>query len=238
VVTDDGMNNSLLKAVALQQKIARDRWNIRFLNITSGAGKMGRIIGRQNGLYDLTKEEASFKGFDHVMNCWMDNLNDVGLKAVRIALTGYDLTKRELVHHQKVIADCGDTNFVINTHDGLNSARYRYCKDAANNDVVGEKFAGLQSDIYIICTNVDGVYNKYGETIRTFDNLQMLEDIEFTQKSENGSGGMETKLWSAIRFAKSKEGRVCYIVDGKEENVILKAINNEQVGTKVIFGRY
>lgn len=205
--------------------------------ITSGACKNGRNIGKQNGEQVRDDRHAAFLGFNGVMHGWASTFERYGLQTVPVTLTGLSLTEERLDEHKQMLKRNSQfATFILNTHDGLNSMDFKYYEDAANNDKVGEIFAEQLSSTYIICTNIDGVKDKRGKFIRNFNNLQQLDDIVFWEKSKDGKGGMETKLWSAIRFALSENGRIAYIVDGRMDDVLLRVLlYGEELGTKVQF---
>jgi len=202
--------------------------------VTSGAVKLGKILAkRDNCGQDLSKSEAAFRGFNPLMEAWQDSFASIGLLVVALTLTGQTFTKKNIHKLKKQLDSTFSSQAVVaNTHDGLNSSRFKYFADANNNDVVGERLAGLCTDTYVICTNVDGVIDKYGNIIRDFQSLEQLNDITFHKdEKSNGTGGMETKLWAAIRF--SLAGGMAYIVNGRERDVLLKVHRGEKVGTRV-----
>ncbi len=231
VVGDEDVNTTLLQQIALQALVLHQEEK-DLVVVTSGAVKYGRIIGRKEGR-ELTKVEAAFVGFDALMLEWQRAFESVGLLAMTLAVTGQSLNKKYSKQLQQQVVTSGKIA-VVNTHDGLNLSRYKYHQEAANNDVVGERLAQLFSSLYIVCTNTDGVQDKNGESIRQFQSLEQLNDITFYQNGTgNGTGGMETKLHAAIRYSQSVVGRSTYIVNGQEENVLLKAVRGQEVGTKV-----
>lgn len=237
VVTEEGLNSELLNYFA-QQAFALNAMNTDLVVVTSGAVKYGRILGKAEGATELSKEEAAYKGFDSLMENWKETFAGVGLLAIALTLTGQSLTEENFREIETQInnRDAG-TSFVANTHDGLNSKEHEYYQAAANNDIVGERLAELCSDTYIICTNVDGVIDKNGQIITDFQDMDQLNDITFYEESKNGTGGMKTKMQAAIQFAKSREGRAAHIVNGNEQDVVLKVLRGEKVGTKVQFRR-
>lgn len=221
-------------------KIAKQTKTLKGLGIdlnviSSGACKNGRNISKHNGNRVIDDRHAAFLGFNGVMEGWGSTFERVGLHTVEVTLTGHDLTKNELRKYRQMIKqNSADVTFVINTHDGLNSKRFKYYDDAANNDKVGRIFAEQLSSTYIICTDIDGVKDKHGKFIRNFNSLQQLDDIVFWEKSKDGKGGMEIKLCSAIRFALSANGRIAYIVDGAMDDILLRVLlYGEELGTKV-----
>ena len=90
----------------------------------------------------------------------------------------------------------------------------------------------------IIATNTNGIYTKASiqdinpETIRLVTDLQTLEKEIGDSKSSHGTGGMQSKIDSAA-IAKAANIET-WIVNGLEDNFILKAIQNETPFTKII----
>ncbi len=201
------------------------------LLITSGAVKYGRILGGKG----LSKNEATKVGFDPLMKAWEQSLQSMGLLTITLAITGQSLTKKWLNKLKNQISQTNSaTAFIINTRDDLNLSAYKFASVAANNDLVGEKFAQELAKTLVIGTNVNGVLDNQSQTIHDFTDYDQLKNITFYRDPQgNGTGGMETKLMAAIRHAQSGEGKTAFIVNGREENVILKALRGEKIGTKV-----
>ena len=96
----------------------------------------------------------------------------------------------------------------------------------------------LDVDILIIATNTNGIYTKasihdtHPETIHLVMDLQTLEKEIGEAKSSHGTGGMQSKIDSAA-IAKAANIET-WIVNGLEDNFILKALQNEIPFTKII----
>jgi glutamate 5-kinase len=95
----------------------------------------------------------------------------------------------------------------------------------------------LNVDILIIATNTNGIYtkasinNKTPETIELVSDLQLLEKEIGDSKSSHGTGGMQSKIDSAA-IAKAANIET-WIINGLEDNFILKALKNEISFTKI-----
>ncbi len=185
----------------------------------------------------LTKSEAAYKGFDLFMRAWQEAFRNAEVLATPLLLTGQNYTKRNIQKLERQVRQTPlSTVIIANTHDGFNSQRFKHFDVANDNDLVGAKFAEMGATKYIICTNVDGVKDKYGNTIPEFNHLEQLNDINFYKNTQNnGVGGMEGKLKTAIRTALT--GIEVHIVDGKDKEALIKVHNGEQVGTRIHFKR-
>ena len=127
---------------------------------------------------------------------------------------------------------------ILNTNDAI---AYPECKDidgAVNindNDSLAARLATMtDSDLLLLMSDVEGVYNKPpSETgSRIFYNFNPQVDgkgINFGEKSNVGTGGMESKI-SAARFALENNCSVV-ICNGKKQNAIVDIVKGKKVGT-------
>ena len=96
----------------------------------------------------------------------------------------------------------------------------------------------LNVDILIIATNTNGIYtkssinNEVPETIELVTDLTLLQKEIGDKKSSHGTGGMQSKIDSAA-IAKAANIET-WIVNGLEDNFMLKAIKGEIKFTKII----
>jgi glutamate 5-kinase len=95
----------------------------------------------------------------------------------------------------------------------------------------------LNVDILIIATNTNGIYtkasikNEFPETIELVTDLELLQKEIGDSKSSHGTGGMQSKIDSAA-IAKAANIET-WIINGLEDNFILKALKNEISFTKI-----
>lgn len=124
---------------------------------------------------------------------------------------------------------------IINENDTVSTDEIKF----GDNDKLAALTAVLLDvDILIIATNTNGIYTKasihdtHPETIRLVTDLQTLEKEIGDAKSSHGTGGMQSKIDSAA-IAKAANIET-WIVNGLEDNFILKALQNEISFTKII----
>lgn len=99
----------------------------------------------------------------------------------------------------------------------------------------------VRAEMLILLTDVDGVFDKNpsenadAQLIKTISADRITS--QFIQscglgKSENGTGGMASKLQAAQKAAKN--GVPTFIANGKTGRNLLRVTNGEEVGTKII----
>ena len=92
----------------------------------------------------------------------------------------------------------------------------------------------IKADLLVILTNVDGLYNKDTKDknavlIKEVKNIDNKIEAMGSGSSKLGIGGMNTKIKAAITAAKA--GTTVIIANGRRNNILLKILNNEDVGT-------
>ena len=144
---------------------------------------------------------------------------------------------------QKTLDYLLDSNTVpiLNTNDAIAYPKEK-CEDSNgsainvnDNDSLAAKLATLiNSDLLLIMSDVDGVYNcppsqSGSRLLHTFSPKHDAKMISFGEKSNVGTGGMESKI-SAADFALDKNCSVV-ICNGKSNNAIMDCINGKKIGT-------
>ncbi len=92
----------------------------------------------------------------------------------------------------------------------------------------GDLAAEMGADLLIFLTDVPGVLGPDGVVRSTLDAGQARELIE----AGIASGGMIPKLNACLRAR--DEGTECWIVDGREEHALLRALSEHPVGTRLL----
>ena len=104
-----------------------------------------------------------------------------------------------------------------------------------DNDILSSLIASkMRADLLIILTNVDGLYNKNpnhksATLIKEVKNISRNIESMGGKPNGLGLGGMKTKI-KAAKMA-TRAGITVVIANGKTHNVLLKVMNNEEVGT-------
>ncbi len=96
----------------------------------------------------------------------------------------------------------------------------------------------LDVDLVIIATNTDGIYTKASMDENRQKTIELVTDIDklqleiSTNKSSQGTGGMQSKIDAAIILRNNNIET--WIVNGIGDDFIKKAINNEIPFTKIL----
>lgn len=104
-----------------------------------------------------------------------------------------------------------------------------------DNDSLSAHLASMiKSDLLLLMSDVNGVYNRPPNEpgSRLLDTLCPAEDknmLNFGQKSNVGTGGMESKI-TAAEYALKNDCSVI-ICNGKQQNAIVDCLNGKKVGT-------
>jgi delta-1-pyrroline-5-carboxylate synthetase len=127
---------------------------------------------------------------------------------------------------------------ILNTNDAIaQPAELTQDKEGAlninDNDSLAAQLATMvDSDLLLIMSDIDGVYDKHpseadAHLISTF--APKTETVSFGEKSNVGTGGMESKI-KAAAFAIDNNCSVI-ICNGKKQNAIVDSVKGKKVGT-------
>ncbi len=200
--------------------------------VSSGA------IGAGLGLLKLDKKQRSLSelqaaasvGQNHLMDIYNEYLGKNGYIAGQILLTQEDFNDRRrflnirytlntLLKHKAVP--------VVNENDSISTEEIK-CGD---NDRLSCLVADLAaSDMLILLTDVEGLYDDRGRLIERVD--EVTDDIRSFCRGkgcEESAGGMMTKLEAARNATRS--GITCVIANGRKKDVILDIAHGGKSGT-------
>lgn len=200
--------------------------------VTSGA------IGSGLGLLDIAKKGRSLAelqaiasiGQNHLMDIYNEYLGKRGYRAGQILLTQEDLNDRgrflnirytlNALFRYKAVP-------IINENDSVSTEEIKF----GDNDRLSSLVADLaDSDLLIILTDVDGLYDAGGTVIEEVDAVTgKIKGLCRGKGCEESTGGMISKL-DAIRNA-THAGIPCVIARGKRKGVIKSVLSGEKCGT-------
>lgn len=129
---------------------------------------------------------------------------------------------------------------ILNTNDAISyppekSRDFEGALNINDNDSLAAKLATMiNSDLLLIMSDVNGVYNfpPSEPGSRLLDHFCPKTDkklVNFGQKSNVGTGGMESKLIAA-EYALKNDCSVL-ICNGKQQNAIVDSLNGKKIGT-------
>ncbi len=161
------------------------------------------------------------------------------IQSAQVLLTHEDLANRKRYLNAKstlkTLLSFG-TLPVVNENDTVATDEIRF----GDNDTLGALVANLiEADLLIILTDQKGLFDSNPQTnpdarlieIAEASDAQLLEYAEPAAGSL-GSGGMQTKVIAAQKAARS--GTSTIIAYGNEKDVILRVIEGEKIGTKLM----
>jgi glutamate 5-kinase len=221
-------------------QIAALKDDYEFVIVSSGAiaaaKQFVKLEAPDNEIF--VKQALASIGQPHLMRIFHENFSDLGLHTSQCLLSYSDFEKTETkVNIVNTIDVLVKNSYIpiINENDTVSTDEIKF----GDNDKLAALTAVLLDvDILIIATNTNGIYTKtsihdtYPETIRLVTDLQTLEKEIGDAKSSHGTGGMQSKIDSAA-IAKAANIET-WIVNGLEDNFILKALHNEIPFTKIV----
>jgi glutamate 5-kinase len=227
-----------IEDIGIQIAALKDQYE--FVIVSSGAiAAAKQFVKLKNEDKEIfVKQALASIGQPHLMRIYHENFNDLGLLTSQCLLSYSDFEKEQSkINIVNTINVLVENNYIpiINENDTVATDEIQF----GDNDKLAALTAVLLNvDILIIATNTNGIYTKSTfnsstpETIAFVDDLQLLEKEISEFKSSHGTGGMQSKI-EAAAIAKAANIET-WIVNGLEDNFILKALKTEIPFTKII----
>jgi len=205
--------------------------------VSSGAVGIGmKELGLAKRPSKLSEVQAlAAIGQNKLMSIYDDQCRKHNFKSAQLLLTTADLHSRE--RHLNVL-NCinslleNDILPIVNENDSVSVDELKF----ADNDGLAALLATMMhAKLTIILTTVNGLHEKnngiLGERVSLVKKIsaQMRKSAEGTDDAEFSIGGMSSKLDAAkiVNMA----GEYLWVADGREDDIIDKIINGEDVGT-------
>lgn len=220
------MAQELLMSLSMRETLSTSKDNLRGGEVKHLLASRASAAVGQSGLMSLY--EAMFAQY--------------GVKVAQILITKPDFynseTRRNLI---STINELIALNImpIINTNDAVSpppDVEEEIGKkiDIRDNDSLAARLAAeIETDLMILMTNVNGIYNKppSEDGARLIDNFtpSMMADLEFGEKSNVGTGGMDSKV-KAANWAIDR-GTSVVICNGMKESAIRDVLYGRKVGT-------
>lgn len=233
VLTSDNnrIDSSVIKGLSSDIAFLADR-GTEVVLVTSGA------IGSGLGLLDIPKKGRSLSelqaiasiGQNHLMDIYNEYLGEKGYRAGQILLTQEDLNDRKRFLNIRYTLNAllkYKAVPVINENDSVSTEEIKF----GDNDRLSSLVADLaDSDLLIILTDVEGLYDRNGKVIDEVDAVTgNVKELCAGKGCEESTGGMSSKL-DAVRNA-TKAGIPCVIARGKRKGLIRDICAGQKIGT-------
>lgn len=230
---ESGQPRSVVFLHTARQIDALYRSGVQPVLVTSGAVQMGKSITEDfgaNGTSIEDKQVLAAIGHPALHELWRQYFVQVASTSGRDPIhVAQFLPTEETLHLCKPIIEKTLARGhlpIVNANDPMNAYEMRqYAAKSADNDQLALHVAAeIGAGGLVILTNADGVLDREGRTIFSYDSrLTNTDDLSFDGKSEEGTGGMKTKLECAQQFAK-EPGNLAVIANASHPNAIIHSL--------------
>jgi glutamate 5-kinase len=228
----EGIKKWVAQMAALRQS------GIEVVLVSSGSVAEGMSrLGWKSRPHELHKlQAAAAVGQMGLVQAYESYFLEHGLHTAQILLTHDDLSNRgRYLNARSTLQTLIGYGVipVINENDTVVTDEIRF----GDNDTLGALTANLvEADLLVILTDQQGMFDK---DPRTNSDARLLSEVEANDKSLDsmasdsggslGRGGMATKVRAARLAARS--GSATVIAAGREENVLNRVLDGEEIGT-------
>lgn len=234
-VLDENISNLVRQIANLRLQ------GIKLIFVSSGAVGYGRKVS--NGILQKTfssstaeKQLLASLGQHELMHTYSRLFKEHGLLCSQLLLTKQDFHTKT---HYKNIARLLDETMnhhnivpIVNENDSVSIEELMFTD---NDELSGLLATQIDADKLIILTGVDGIYdgNPSDPASKIIPVLTLdSSNINISNlKSSQGRGGMVSKLSTARKM--SNLGITTHVCSGTEENVLLRLISGESIGTMI-----
>jgi len=230
-------DEQVIASISRQVKSLRED-GYHVLLITSGAVAAGRSIYQFHKKTDTVVQRQVLASIGQVklISLYKEFFDQQGIICSQVLVTKEDFKSRNHYLNMKNCLSALLNNQivpVINENDVISVTELMFTD---NDELAGLVSAMINTDMLIILTNVDGVFDgdpalPGTKLIDTYDpTLINLTDISTGKKSGFGRGGILTKCQTSEKIAGM--GIPVHIANGRTENVVLRILADEKIGTR------
>lgn len=230
-------DEQVIANISRQIKGVRERGHGVIL-VTSGAVAAGRSIYQFPKKTDTVVQRQVLASLGQVklISLYKEAFEKEGMLCAQVLVTKEDFKSR---HHYLNMQNCltallsHDIVPILNENDVVSITELMFTD---NDELAGLVSAMMNTNLLIILTNVDGVFDgdpsqPGTKVIHEYDpNKISLHEIASGKKSGFGRGGILTKCQTSEKIAGI--GIPVHIANGKAENVVLRILDREDIGTR------
>jgi glutamate 5-kinase len=230
-------DQQVINSISGQIKSLRQRGHAVIL-VTSGAVAAGRSVYQFPKKTDTVVQRQVLASLGQVklISLYKDAFDKENMLCAQVLVTKNDFKSR---HHYLNMQNClsallsHDIVPILNENDVVSITELMFTD---NDELAGLVSAMMNTSLLIILTNVDGVFtgdpSKPGtKIIHEYDpKLISIDEISTGKKSGFGRGGILTKCQTSEKIAGI--GIPVHIANGRAENVVLRILDREQIGTR------
>ena len=231
LVDNNGLRQIFIRKLAEQIQQLRKQ-DIQCILVSSGAIGCGKqfLHDCHQPLTLPEKQTAAAIGQTRLMQFYEKIFARRDIITAQILLTRDDLHEHQRHLNATHTLDCMLNHRIlpiINENDTVSVDEIKF----GDNDILSSLIAGLvHADALIILSCIEGLLNKEHQRVSMADLTdENIWGLIRTDKSELGTGGMQSKLTAAKTLADL--GKFTVVANGNMPNVLLKIINNQDIGT-------
>lgn len=245
ILSADGRPLESVMQTLVEQIVSLQNAGHQTILVSSGAVASGRkaareLLGREYGSSIGEKQLLAALGQPELVHLYTTMFKKHQMLAAQLLLTKNDFQTRqhylnisrllrELLHQPHIIP-------IINENDSVAIEELMFTD---NDELAGLIAAQINADKLIILSNVEGVFSgdprcPSSKLIPVIGSDKDWPEIS-SEKSTHGRGGMISKLGTARKM--SKLGITTHIASMAEASVILRIMNSESLGTKILPSR-
>lgn len=230
-------DQKVIADISRQIKGLRERGH-KVILVSSGAVAAGRSVYQFPRKADtvVQRQVLASLGQVELISLYKAAFDKEGMLCAQVLVTREDFKSR---HHYLNMRNCLAALLshnivpIINENDVVSITELMFTD---NDELAGLVSAMMNTDVLIILTNVDGVFDgdpsRPGtKVIHTYDpKIVNLQEVATGNKSGFGRGGILTKCQTSEKIAGI--GIPVHIANGKGENVVLRILDGDEVGTR------
>ena len=237
---EEGLNSEFIGELSRQVGELRQRGREVIL-VSSGAVLAGiKALGLNRKPFSLSEKQAlSAVGQPYLMEEYRKAFKQFGTEVAQVLLTAEDLRSKERFLNAKNTFEALLKFRVVPIVNENDTVSVEEIKIGDNDNLSAHVSVLVNADLLIILTTANGIYDKdptsnpNAELIPVVESEEeLLKRCDFSCKTAFGTGGMGTKAEAALKAA--RKGIPVIVAGGKEENVLLRIVNGERVGTLFI----
>jgi glutamate 5-kinase len=227
------LDGEFMASIATQVAQLRER-GVRVTIVSSGAIGAGlRVLGLSSRPSDLGKLQAvAAVGQRRLMDVWANAFEPHKLPVAQLLLTREDIDDRtRFLNVRNTINAAHELGAVpiINENDTISTSELIKITFGDNDILASLVASALRADLLVLLSIVDGLLDAQGNALRLVENMESARALVREEKSALGKGGMNSKLEAARMVTEA--GEMMVVANGRMENVLLRIIGGEEVGT-------
>lgn len=231
LVDNGGLRQAFMRKLAKQIHELQEH-GIECILVSSGAIGCGKqYLSLSSHLLTLPeKQTAAAVGQGRLMHVYEKIFARFDILTAQLLLTREDLQERQRYLNASHTLNCILKHKIlpiINENDTVSVDEIKF----GDNDILASLIAGaIQADALIILSSIDGLLDKNTNRVSIADlNDKNIWSLVRADKTTLGTGGMQSKLTAAKTLAEM--GKFTVVANGNLPNVLLKIIQQQDVGT-------